>query len=137
MSSNKSPDEPQVVRRDDPYQLTPEGIQEPPTTWRATLRQIGPGLIISAEIVGSGELIATTALGAQAGFALLWMVLVSTFVKVAIQVEFARWTISTGQPAITGFNKVPPSSAAPVGSIFSWSCCFWRRCFSSEASSGA
>lgn len=109
MASNQLPrEQQQVAQQDDPYKLTPEGIQEPPTTWRTTLRQIGPGLIISAEIVGSGELIATTALGAQAGFALLWMVLVSTFVKVAVQVEFARWTISTGQPAITGFNKVPP-----------------------------
>jgi len=97
-----------AVLPDDPYTLSPDDVQEPPTTWRGTLRKIGPGLIISAEIVGSGELIATTALGAQAGFALLWMILLSTFVKVALQIELARWTISTGQPAITGFNKVPP-----------------------------
>ncbi|WP_285293885.1 hypothetical protein [Aureimonas altamirensis] len=25
-----------------------------------------------------------------------------------MQVELARWTISTGQPALTGYNKVPP-----------------------------
>ena len=65
-------------------------------------------MILSASIVGSGELIATTTLGAQAGFALLWLVIASTFVKVAVQVELARWTISTGQPALTGYNKVPP-----------------------------
>lgn len=99
---------PSKAHHDDPYTLSSADVQEPPTTWRGTLRKIGPGLIISAEIVGSGELIATTTLGAQAGFALLWMILVSTFVKVALQIELARWTISTGQPAITGFNKVPP-----------------------------
>jgi hypothetical protein len=36
------------------------------------------------------------------------MVIFSTLVKVAVQVEFARRTISTGQPAFTGHNKVPP-----------------------------
>jgi Mn2+/Fe2+ NRAMP family transporter len=94
--------------RPDPYELTGEGIKEPPEGWRASLRFLGPGLVLSASIVGSGELIATTALGAKAGFALFWLVVVSTFIKVAAQVELARWTISTGQPALTGFNRVPP-----------------------------
>lgn len=96
------------VQGDDPYRLTPEGIKEPPTGWRQSLRYMGPGLILSASIVGSGELIATTTLGAQAGFAILWMVIFSTLVKVAVQIELARWTISTGEPALTGYNKVPP-----------------------------
>jgi Mn2+/Fe2+ NRAMP family transporter len=96
------------VADDDPYHLTPEGIKEPPKGWGPSLKYLGPGLILSASIVGSGELIATTALGAQAGFAILWMVIFSTLVKVAVQVELARWTISTGQPALTGYNKVPP-----------------------------
>src|SRR5918994_1818158 len=101
---------------DDPYHLTTEGILEPPTGWVDSLRHLGPGLILSASIVGSGELIATTALGAQAGFVILWMVIFSTLVKVAVQVELARWTISTGQPALTGYNKVPPK-IGPVGWI--------------------
>jgi Mn2+/Fe2+ NRAMP family transporter len=92
----------------DPYTLTADGIKEPPVGWRASARYFGPGLILSASIVGSGELIATTALGAQAGFVLLWLVIVSTLVKVAVQIELARWTIATGQPALTGYAKVPP-----------------------------
>lgn len=93
---------------DDPYHLRPDAVMEPPVGWAHSLRHLGPGLILSASIVGSGELIATTTLGATAGFALLWMVIFSTFVKVAVQVELARWTISTGQPALTGYNKVGP-----------------------------
>lgn len=92
----------------DPYTLTPEGIKDPPVGWRASFRYLGPGLILSASIVGSGELIATTTLGAEVGFALLWLVIFSTLVKVAVQVELARWTIATGQPALTGYNRVPP-----------------------------
>ena len=99
---------PEVEQAEDPYNLTPEGIREPPKGWGPSLRYFGPGLILSASIVGSGELIATTTLGAQVGFAILWMVIFSTLVKVAVQIELARWTISTGQPALTGYNKVPP-----------------------------
>jgi hypothetical protein len=36
------------------------------------------------------------------------MVIFSTLVKVALQIELARWTISTGEPALTGYNRVPP-----------------------------
>lgn len=106
----------ELVDDDDPYRLTKEGIMEPPVGWAASLKHLGPGLILSASIVGSGELVATTALGAQAGFALLWLVIISTLVKVAVQVELARWTISTGQPALTGYNRVPPK-LGPIGWI--------------------
>src|SRR5690606_2078311 len=71
----------------DPYRLDPDGVREPPTTWRGSLRFFGPGLIVSASIVGAGELITATALGAEAGFVLLWLVIFSTLVKVAVQVE--------------------------------------------------
>ncbi len=97
-----------VAAEVDPYHLTKDGIQEPPVGWRNSFKYLGPGLILSASIVGSGELIATTTLGAEAGFWLLWLVIVSTLVKVAVQVELAKWTIATGQPALTGYNKVPP-----------------------------
>jgi hypothetical protein len=76
---------------DDPYVLDSSAIREPPTGWGASMRYLGPGLILSASIVGSGELIATTTAGAQAGFVLLWLVLFSCAVKVAVQIEFARW----------------------------------------------
>ncbi|MCI0753114.1 Nramp family divalent metal transporter [Teichococcus vastitatis] len=97
-----------TAQEEDPYTLSPDAVMEAPAGWRDSLKHLGPGLILSASIVGSGELIATTTLGATAGFALLWMVIFSTFVKVAVQVELARWTISTGQPALTGYNKLGP-----------------------------
>lgn len=92
----------------DPYLIDGSGIKAPPVGWRQSVRYLGPGLILSASIVGSGELIATTTAGAQVGFVILWLVLFSCLVKVAIQVEFARWTIATGTPALVGFNRVPP-----------------------------
>lgn len=93
----------------DPYHLDASGVREPPVGWRHSLKYLGPGLILSASIVGSGELIATTTAGAQAGFTILWLVLFSCAVKVAVQIEFARWTIATGTPALSGYNRVPPT----------------------------
>ncbi|WP_197415991.1 Nramp family divalent metal transporter [Mycobacterium sp. GA-1199] len=92
----------------DPYALDPAKIKEPPKGWGPSVRFLGPGMITSAAVVGSGELITATTLGAEVGFLLLWLVFVSTFVKVAVQIEVARWSISTGQSAIEGYNRVPP-----------------------------
>ena len=107
---------------DDPYHLDASGIREPPSGWRQSLTHLGPGLVLSASIVGSGELIATTTAGRQVGFALLWLVLFSCAVKVAVQIEFARWTIATGSPALSGYNRVPPRLGPSAGSTCCSSC---------------
>ena len=95
----------------DPYALDPRDIQDPPTHFTGKLRFLGPGMITSAAVVGSGELLTATTLGARVGFMLLWLVLVSTFVKVWVQIELARWSISTGKVAISGYNEMPPKIA--------------------------
>lgn len=97
-----------LAKDKDPYVLDPANVQEPPTNWRGSLRFLGPGMITSAAVVGSGELLTATTLGAQVGFMVFWLVFVSTFVKVWVQIELARWSISTGKAAITGYNDVPP-----------------------------
>ncbi len=93
---------------EDPYVLDPADILDPPKGWAASLKYLGPGMVTSAAVVGSGELITATTLGAKVGFLLLWLVLVSTIVKVAVQIELARWSISTGKTSIAGYNQVPP-----------------------------
>ena len=56
-------------------------IKEPPKTFGGVLRQLGPGLIIAGAIVGSGELVATTAVGAEAGFVLLWLIIIGCLIS--------------------------------------------------------
>lgn len=91
----------------DPYILSPEKIQEPPVSWLERFRFLGPGFVLSAAIVGSGELIATTTLGARAGFVTFWVILVSCLVKVAVQMEFAKHTILTGETPMMAYNRLP------------------------------
>lgn len=78
----------------------------PPQTFRQRLKYLGPGFILSAAIVGSGELIATTALGAKAGFITFWVVLVSCLVKVTLQLEFGKNAIYTGVPTMQSLNRL-------------------------------
>ncbi|MCB0628285.1 MAG: Nramp family divalent metal transporter [Saprospiraceae bacterium] len=91
----------------DPYILSPDKIMEPPVKFIDKLKHLGPGFILSASIVGSGELIATTSLGAEAGFITFWVIILSCLVKVAIQVEFGKHTILTGETAMTAFHQLP------------------------------
>jgi Mn2+/Fe2+ NRAMP family transporter len=109
-----------LVVEGDPYHLDPDAVREPPTTWKGSIRFFGPGLIVSASVVGAGELITATALGAEAGFVLLWLVVFSTLVKIAVQVEMARYSIVTGQGGMEGYAKVPPR----VGRV-SWVFAMW------------
>ena len=91
----------------DPYILHKENVLDPPPGFRKKLKFLGPSLILSASIVGSGELIATTTLGAKAGFVTFWVILVSCLVKVAVQMEMGKHTILSGETAMQAFNKLP------------------------------
>ena len=91
----------------DPYQLRPDAIEDPPNTFVAIFRRIGPGLILASTIVGSGELIATTVLGAENGYTLLWLILVSCAIKVVVQNELGRYVITTGETTLEAFDRVP------------------------------
>lgn len=82
-------------------------ILSPPTTFAGRLQYLGPGFILSAAIVGSGELIATTALGAKAGFVMVWLIILSCLVKVALQLEFGKNAIYTGTFIMHNFNRLP------------------------------
>ena len=82
-------------------------IQEPPTTTFGILRKLGPGMILAGSIVGSGELIATTRTGAEAGFHFLWLILLGCVIKVFTQIELARYSISSGQTTLGALKKVP------------------------------
>ena len=96
-----------MSKHEDPYILPPDMILEPPATFRGRLGFLGPSFILSASIVGSGELIATTTLGAEAGFIAFWVIIVSCLVKVAVQLEFGKHTILTGETAMQAFNALP------------------------------
>jgi Mn2+/Fe2+ NRAMP family transporter len=82
-------------------------VQPAPVGWGPVARQLGPGLIIAASIVGSGELIVTTKLGGDVGFVLLWFIVLGCLIKVLVQIEFGRYAIAHGQTTLQALDSVP------------------------------
>ena len=108
------------------------GIEAPPKTWSGVVRRLGPGLIIAGSIVGSGELIATTKTGAEAGFWLLWIILIGCVIKVFAQVEFGRFSIVTGQTTMDGLTQVPGPRFGKTGG--NWIVWYWFLMFMASIS---
>ncbi|MFW2403419.1 MAG: Nramp family divalent metal transporter [Gammaproteobacteria bacterium] len=79
----------------------------PPQTLVGVLRYLGPGMILAAGLVGSGELIATTKAGAQAGITLLWVIVLGCVIKVFTQIELGRYTVSEGVTTLWAINRLP------------------------------
>jgi Mn2+/Fe2+ NRAMP family transporter len=104
----------------DLYSLNPSEVLEPPTDFGSILKRIGPGMILSASIVGSGELIATTTLGAEVGYVCLWVIVLSCLIKPAMQAEIGRYSISTGETGLAGFNLVPGPRVGVNWIVWGW-----------------
>lgn len=96
-----------LLRPKDPYRIDSSSVIDPPSRFGKKLKFLGPGFILSASVVGSGELIATTSLGAKAGFVTLWVILLSCLVKVFLQLEFGRQSIIRGRSAMNLMNELP------------------------------
>ena len=92
---------------EDPYALRSEYIQEPPVGFWNTVKFLGPGLILVGSVVGSGEIILTTTLGATVGFVMLWWMLLSCWGKSIVQAELGRYAVSSGNTALSAFNDIP------------------------------
>ena len=98
-----------------------EEYSPPPRTFWKTVAALGPGIILASSIVGSGELIATTVVGAKVGFSLLWLIILGCGVKVAAQIEIGRNAITWGRTPLESFDRVPGPRVAGRGWIY-W---FW------------
>ena len=79
----------------------------PPTSLGGLVRHLGPGFIITATIVGSGELIVTPKLGASVGFSLLWFIVLGCVLKVFVQIQLARTAVATGRTTLDELNALP------------------------------
>ena len=71
---------------------------------------VGPGVIVLGMSIGSGEFLLGPAAFVNYGFALLWITTVAVFLQTMFNFEVMRYTLATGEPAITGFMRTRPSS---------------------------
>lgn len=79
----------------------------PPRTFVARLKHIGPGILLAATAIGSGELILTPRAGALFGLSIGWVIVISIVYKLALTLGLARYTIATGEDVFQGFSHLP------------------------------
>jgi len=103
-------------------------------------RMIGPSLILAGLALGSGEFVLWPYITYKTGFVFFWACLIGVTMQYFLNMEITRWTLATGESAITGFvrmnkhwawvflvlNIVPwvlPAWATGAAEILSWM--FW------------
>ncbi len=73
------------------------------------LKLAGPGLVVAATGIGSGDVVAATVGGARYGVVLLWAIAIGAFFKYVLNEGIARWQLATGMTALEGWAEhLPP-----------------------------
>ena len=98
---------------DDPSANTPSETQpgptwkNPPTRFGPMLLAIGPAIVVSGSVIGSGELINVPVQAAKFGFILFWAVILSCVIKYFLQVELGRHCLVHNRTTIQALNQCP------------------------------
>ncbi|MBM3808017.1 MAG: divalent metal cation transporter [Acidimicrobiia bacterium] len=73
------------------------------------LKLAGPGLVVAATGIGSGDVVSATVGGARYGVVLLWAIAAGAFFKFVLQEGIARWQLATGKTAVEGWAEYLPA----------------------------
>src|SRR5918998_239360 len=73
---------------------------------RSLRNYMGASVIILATALGSGELILWPYITTQVGLALVWLSVVGISVQFFLNMEVERYTLVTGETAVTGFSRM-------------------------------
>jgi Mn2+/Fe2+ NRAMP family transporter len=80
-----------------------------PNTRLSFLKLAGPGLIVAATGIGSGDVVSATVGGARYGVVLLWAIALGAFFKFVLNEGIARWQLATGLTALEGWAAHLPA----------------------------
>ncbi len=77
-------------------------LPEPPRNyWRI----VGPGIVAAGVGLSSGEFVLWPYIASQVGLVLLWGALMGVVTQFFLNMEVERYTLATGETALTGFNR--------------------------------
>ncbi|MFI5889855.1 Nramp family divalent metal transporter [Actinoplanes sp. NPDC051513] len=80
-------------------------IREMPEEPRSYWRLIGPGVIAAGVGLASGEFILFPYIASQVGLVFVWAALVGLLTQYFLNMEIERYTLATGETALTGFSR--------------------------------
>ncbi|HUQ70309.1 MAG TPA: Nramp family divalent metal transporter, partial [Planctomycetaceae bacterium] len=99
-----------------PEELVPDAViphqHLPPLKYRdmpepvAWTKMVGPSLILAGLALGSGEFILWPRIVQASGFVFFWAAFLGILTQYFINMEIERWTLLTGESAITGFCRL-------------------------------
>ena len=104
-SANEPAGRESVVARFPTTQLPAPEIREMPAPPQRWLTLIGPGIIAAGVGLASGEFILYPYIASQVGLVFVWAALVGLFTQFFINMEIERYTLATGETALTGFSR--------------------------------
>ena len=90
------------------------------------IKHIGPGLIATGIVIGPGAVTTSAMLGANYGYALIWLIFPIIFMGITFMMVTNRLAITTGLPTIHAIRKYyGPVASAVVGIAVFMACLFF------------
>ena len=86
------------------YLPAPE-VREMPPEPRRFWKLVGPGIIAAGVGLASGEFILYPFIASQVGLVFVWAALVGLITQFFLNMEIERYTLATGETALTGFSR--------------------------------
>ena len=88
---------------------------------------IGPSVLLLAGAIGSGEFVLWPYITSQVGLAVVWLVVVGILTQYFLNMEIERYTLATGETAVTGFTRLwkPWSFLFIVMTVVPWAWPGW------------
>lgn len=86
--------------------LPPLELRDLPAPPRHLWRIVGPGLVAAGVGLSSGEFILWPYIASQVGLVFLWGAVLGVGTQFFINMEIERYTLATGETALTGFNRL-------------------------------
>ena len=80
-------------------------VRDMPDPPRNYWRLVGPGIVAGGVGLSSGEFVLWPFIASQVGLILLWGALVGVVTQFFLNMEVERYTLATGETAVTGFNR--------------------------------
>jgi hypothetical protein len=83
----------------------PPIVRDLPDPPRNLWKIVGPGIVAAGVGLSSGEFILWPFIASQAGLVFLWGAIVGVGTQLFLNMEIERYTLATGETALTGFNR--------------------------------
>ena len=80
-------------------------IRDMPDAPRNYRRLIGPGIVTAGVGLASGEFVLFPYIASQVGLVFVWAALVGLVTQYFLNMEIERYTLATGETALTGFSR--------------------------------